>query len=234
MTKAIGYARISPKPGDSELGLEAQHQTLREKAAEIGVALAEIHDDYKVSGTTALDEREGFMSALAALDDGDVLIVARRDRIGRDRLPLAMVDALIRRRGARLVVADAREVDSTDPVEQANAALMEMLTDAFAIYERMMISARTKLALRAKKARGEAVGALPFGVRMEGGVRVRDEAAQKTIDRIIRLREAGNSYRAIAAVLDAEGRRTARGARWTHKQVAAIIRRHEAEAGVVA
>ena len=45
---------------------------------------------------------------------------------------------------------------------------MRRIVDAFGEYERLLIKARTRAALRAKKARGERIGQIPYGRRLTG------------------------------------------------------------------
>jgi DNA invertase Pin-like site-specific DNA recombinase len=69
----------------------------------------------------------------------------RKDRLGRDVVAVALVERLISRKGARLVSAAGEGTDSDDPT----AILMRRIVDAFSEYERLLIGARTKAALRA-------------------------------------------------------------------------------------
>ena len=82
-----------------------------------------------------------------------MLLVAKRDRLGRDVIAVAMIERLIAKRGARVVSAAGEGTDSDDP----SALLMRRLIDSFAEYERALIAARTRAALAAKRRRGERV-----------------------------------------------------------------------------
>jgi DNA invertase Pin-like site-specific DNA recombinase len=94
---------------------------------------------------------------------------------------------------------------------------MRHLINAFAEYERALIGARTRTALRVNKARGERVGAVPFGYRVSGGdpVRLEPEPGEQEVIRIVHeLREQGLSLRAIDEDLRAQGHEPRGGCNW--------------------
>lgn len=93
-----------------------------------------------------------------------MLLVAKRDRLGRDPLVVAMIESAVQRKGARIVSAAGEGTDSDSPSD----VLMRRMVDAFAEYERLVIGARTKAALQAKKIRGERVGSIPYGYQLDG------------------------------------------------------------------
>jgi DNA invertase Pin-like site-specific DNA recombinase len=173
------------------------------------------------------------MDAIAAIQRGDVLLVAKRDRLARgDALLTAMIEAAVRRRGGRILSAAGEGTDDDDPA----SILMRRMIDAFAEYERLIIAARTRAALRAKSARGERAGQVPYGRRLSGnGPRSRkrglptglepDQAEVATIALMVELRAAGRSLRAIARELDRRGHRTKRGKPWRQSTVHDVLRR---------
>ena len=65
----------------------------------------------------------------------------------------------------------------------------------------------------------------PFGYRAEAGELVADDAERATVARIEELRAGGLSLRAIADVLEEEGRRPRRGERWHPKVIASALSR---------
>ena len=83
---------------------------------------------------------------------------------------------------------------------------MRTLVDAFAQYERAMIAARTKSALKAKRARGERAGTVPYGFTSDDAGRLSPCAAERAvIAQVHALRAAGLSFRAIVAELARAG-----------------------------
>ena len=71
--------------------------------------------------------------------------------------------------------------------------------------ERKLISYRTKKALAYKKENSDWIpGRPPFGYHFENGKHVEDVHEQIIIARILQLRQAGHTIRAIQAKLEAE------------------------------
>jgi hypothetical protein len=50
----------------------------------LGLPLATIYEDAGLSGSLSLEDRPGLLEAVAAVGRGDTLLVAKRDRLGRD------------------------------------------------------------------------------------------------------------------------------------------------------
>ena len=226
--KATIYRRCSTQEqADSGLGLAAQLAACEGAAARLGLTVAAVFDDAGVSGSTEGAEREGFMAAVATLEQGDVLLVAKRDRLGRDPIAVAMIERLVGRKGARIVSAAGEGTEGNDP----SAVLMRRMVDAFAEYERLLIGARTKAALGALKRLGVKLGAPALGTgRAEeidaAGRRlvivVEDETRAVAAARTYRAE--GLSLRAVAARLTADGLKPKRGGKWFPQTVAAALK----------
>src|SRR5688572_11437977 len=83
--RAIGYVRVSTdQQRESGLGLEAQRAALEQSAERLRMQLDTVYIDAGLSGTLNVQQRPGLADALNALRRGDVLLVAKRDRIARD------------------------------------------------------------------------------------------------------------------------------------------------------
>jgi DNA invertase Pin-like site-specific DNA recombinase len=222
MAKAIGYARVSTDAqGESGLGLEAQHASVAVAARRLGLELAELHEDAGLSGSLGLENRPGLLAAVSALRRGDVMLVAKRDRIGRDVVAVAMIERLVERKGARIVSAAGEGTESNEPT----ALLMRRIVDAFAEYERALIATRTKLALRAKRSRGQLAGGVPFGhsVGEDGRTLVPVAAELEVLAWVRGRREAGASYREIAAELTNRSVPTKKGGKWHPETVRSVL-----------
>ena len=108
---------------------------------------------------------------------------------------------------------------------------MRRIVDAFVEYERLLIGARTKAALRAKRARGERAGTVPFGFTADAAGRLaKDATEQAALAHMVKWWWAGDSLRDIAAALDAAGHRTRGGGRWFSETVRSALA-HSAAAG---
>lgn len=219
--KAVGYLRVSTdEQAESGLGIEAQAATCRAAAGRLGLELLTTHTDQGISGATGLERRPGLLEALGELGRGDVLLVAKRDRLGRDPIAVAMIEAAARRRGARIVSAAGEGTEGESPTD----VLMRRIVDAFAEYERLVIGARTKAALQAKRARGERAGAVPFGFKAdELGRLVPDQAEQEILELVRSLRTQGMSTRRITNELN-ERHIPARGKQWHPTTIARLLK----------
>jgi site-specific DNA recombinase len=211
---AVAYLRVSTE--DQALGPEAQRVAIERWAQAQGVHVAAVHVDQGVSGGAPVEDRPALLDALAGLQlhGAGILVAAKRDRIARDVVIAATVESMAKEAGARVVTSDGVSAEDTP-----EGKLMRTLMDAFAEYERALIRARTKAALRVKKSRGERVGSVPFGFKAEGMVLVQDPKAQAEIALVRELRTHGMSYRTIAASMTRETGRT-----WHLAQVQRILR----------
>lgn len=220
MAHAVAYLRVSTDAQvASGLGLDAQRAAITSAASRLGLTVASWHTDEGVSGGVSLDARPGLLSALDALRRGDVLVVAKRDRIGRDVLVSAMVERLAVRKGARIVSAAGEGTDGDTPAD----ILMRQMLDAFSEFERRIIGARTKSALQAKRARGYRAGTVPFGYVADATGRLTPTPAEQRVLSLVReLRAAGYTLVAIADELNAQGFQTRRGTAWRHQYVHAL------------
>jgi DNA invertase Pin-like site-specific DNA recombinase len=181
-----------------------------------------------------LSDRPNFAQGyLAALNAGDVLIVAKRDRLGRDPIVTAMIESAASRKRCRVVSAAGEGTGDDDP----SSVLMRRMIDAFAEYERLIIKARTKAALAAKRRRAERTGQTPFGMTIvDDGRRSKksnrpvalapEPTEAAVLDEVREWQAAGWSLRRIARELDARGvRPKSGGPSWSHTSVRSIIRR---------
>jgi len=196
----VAYVRVSTsEQADSGLGLAAQRSAIAREVERRGWCLARTYEDAGASGKTVAG-RPGLADALAAVRNGEAeaLVVSKLDRLSRSLLDFAALMETARREGWALVALDLG-VDTTTPSGEMVANVMA----TFAQFERRLIGQRTKGALAAKRAQG---------VRL-GRPRV---VPPDVVDRIADLRSAGNTWRQVAAKLDAAGIPTAHGApAWT-------------------
>lgn len=221
--KVIGYLRVSTdQQAESGLGLDAQRIACEEYAKKIGCGSVEIFKDEGLSGSLSLDKRPGMLAAISSLKKGDILVVAKRDRLGRDPLVVAMIEAAIFRKEARIVSTAGEGTDSDDP----SSILMRRMIDAFGEYERLVIKARTKAALGAKKIRGERVGHIPFGHKLaDDGLHIEEDELEQDILRQMReLRQNGLSIRDIAEHMNRRGAFNRGQAKWNHASVHRVMK----------
>jgi DNA invertase Pin-like site-specific DNA recombinase len=167
----VGYARVSTD-GQS---LEAQHAALAGAGAE--KIFAE-----KVSG--AVTERRALARAIAALGQGDVLLVTRLDRLARSTRDLLNVLDQVAKAGAGFKSLADNWADTTTP----HGRLMLTVLGGLAEFERELIKARTDEGRKRAQARG-----VRFGRKLKLTPHQRQEAiARKEAGEA--LIEIGRSY----------------------------------------
>lgn len=221
--RAVGYRRVSTaEQAGSGLGLDAQQTAIAAGAARLGLPLADIFTDASISGGLPLEQRPGLLAALDAIGKGDALIVAKRDRLGRDVLNVCLIQKLVERKGARIISAAGEGSDDDGPT----SILMRQIIDAFGQYERALIRSRTTAAMAAKKARGERVGGIPFGYQLAGDGRTLEPHPdeQRALGLLRELRAAGYTFRAVADELNRQGFRSRTGGRWVRQSVHMLAR----------
>lgn len=215
--KAVIYIRVSTE--DQKLGSKAQQDTCEAFCQREGVEVSDILVDQGVSGGTPLEKRDGLIDAINALEDGGILVVAKRCRVARDVLISCLIDHAVKAKGARIVSADG--IAQGDGPE---AVMMRQILDVFAQYERSMIRLRTRAALRQLRKKGKRSGTIPFGFKVDSENNViKCDEEQSTIELIMGLRSEGLSLRAISARLK-EMNVVGRKGSLNHVQVARIVK----------
>ncbi len=229
MAKIIAYRRLSKDDGENGngLGLTAQATAIKDAATRLGMYVDETFTDNGVSGAAPIAKRPGLIKAISALGSGDVLLVAKRDRLSRgDELLMGWIKKEVKRKSARIESA-AGEGNGDD----ATAELMQRIIDAFSEYERSVIAMRTKAALGVLKADGKRYSRFaPYGQRF-GAEGLEDEPDElKVIRRVVKLRGAtkkwptGMPLRKIATKLYDEGVRNREGNMLVHSKIAVIAK----------
>jgi DNA invertase Pin-like site-specific DNA recombinase len=218
--KFVSYLRVSTKrQGDSGLGLEAQRKAVTDFLN--GGRWELIDERIEVESGKSDTNRPELERALKLCRlHGATLVIAKLDRLSRDAHFLLG----LQKAGVKFVAADMPEAN------EMVVGIMAVVAQA----ERKMISARTKAALAAAKARGVKLGGnrgtvITPGIRAKGvavrqersAARARDLAAD-----IAEIRTSGaSSLREIAAGLNARGVPTARGGTWSAVQVKRVLER---------
>ena len=141
--RSVGYARVST----GEQTVDAQKEALR------AAGCVQIFCDV-ASG--AKNDRTGLGAAMAALQAGDTLVVARLDRLGRSMLHLVATVHELAARGIGFHSL-AESIDTTSAAGRLVLHIFASLAD----FERELIRERTREALAAKKRRGEHIGRRP-------------------------------------------------------------------------
>ena len=182
------------------MGLEAQRRAIVEFCERESLAVTgEFVDVETGKGADALERRPQLAAALATAKKARCsIVVAKLDRLSRD---VAFIAGLM---ASRVPFIAAELGADADP-------FMLHLYAALAEKERRMISARTKDALQAAKARGVKAAAL--------------ERAMSLAPLLADMKVRGMSSRAIAAELTSLGVATPSGGRWHAQTVMRALSR---------
>ena len=218
--RVIAYYRVSTTAqGKSGLGIEAQRKAVAEFAVREGFeVVAEFTETETGKGSDALDRRPVLAAALAdARKIKGAVIVAKLDRLSRD---VAFVAGLMAQRVPFIVAELGADADP----------FMLHLFAALAEKERAMISARTKAALAAAKAKGTVLGNPKLAearVKAEESRAAGADEFARTVAPVIRAIQAQGvaSLRGIARELVARKIETRRGGAWTPVQVSDLLKR---------
>ena len=143
----IGYARVSKADGSQSLDLQL------DALIEAGVEKGQIYSDL-ASGIK--DDRSGLDACLKALREGDVLVVWRLDRMGRNLHQLVRTVSMLSERGGGLKVLTGQGtlIDTTTAAGRLSFGIFAALAE----FERELIRERTMAGLKSARARGRKGG----------------------------------------------------------------------------
>jgi DNA invertase Pin-like site-specific DNA recombinase len=166
----IGYARVSTD-GQS---LRSQTEALQ------GVGCARIFAE-KISG--AYSDRPQLAKAIAALGDGDTLVVCKLDRLARSTRDLLNTLDAIGKAGATFKSLADQWADTTTP----HGRLMLTVLGGLAEFERHLILSRTAEGRTRAQANGVRFGRRPTLTAYQRAEALRRRAAGETLTEIARL-----------------------------------------------
>lgn len=218
--KYVIYLRVST---DQQIfGMDAQRDICLSYIAKTGPQSVLEYMDEGFSGSLGIDKRPALLAAVTVLEKGDILLIAKRDRIGRDPIVNAMIERAVERKKARLISASGDVRDDNDP----SSILMKRMVDAFAEYERLIIGARTKAALQVKKKLNQCIGYVPYGyMRCTDNIHLQiNEEEQRILSMINEGRNFGISFRKIAKDLNEMNILNRNGNKWNHVSVKRVMK----------
>ena len=147
MSRTFAYCRVST------VGQTTDNQVREIEAAGFAVDPKRVVEE-TVSGSLAAMERNGFARLVDRLEDGDVLIVTKLDRLGRSAMDVrATVDRLAGE-GVRVHCLALGGVDLTSPAGRMTMGVIA----AVAEFERDLLVERTQAGLERAKAQGKRLG----------------------------------------------------------------------------
>jgi len=147
MSRAFLYCRVSTSSQFTE------NQVQEVKAAGFDVQASRVVEE-TISGSIAAKERSGFQKLLERMESGDVLIVTKLDRLGRNAMDVRQTVERLANDGIRVHCLALGGVDLTSA---AGKMTMQVL-GAVAEFERDLLIERTQQGLKRAKAEGKKLG----------------------------------------------------------------------------
>lgn len=147
MARTFAYCRVS-----------TADQTTQNQLQEIAAAGFTVEPkrvvEETVSGSVAAMERKGFTRLLDRMESGDVLIVTKLDRLGRNAMDVRATVELLAGEGIRVHCLALGGVDLTSPAGKMTMGVIA----AVAEFERDLLIERTQAGISRAKAEGKALG----------------------------------------------------------------------------
>jgi len=219
------YLRVSTdQQTESGAGMDAQKEACELYAKRMGAEIIEFFKDEGFSGSLPLEKRPNLFNAISVLKKDDILLVAKRDRLGRDLIGVAMIESAVCRKGAKIISAAGEGTENNDP----SSILMRRMIDAFSEYERLIIGVRTKAALQSKKKNKERVGYIPFGYKLaKDKIHIEENKKEKDVIKLIqKLKNSGFTIRGIAEELNDTEAFNRNRSKWNHASVHRISKKY--------
>lgn len=147
MARTFAYCRVST------LDQTTDNQVHEIEAAGFAVDAKRIVTE-TVSGSTAAMERTGFAKLVDRLEDGDVLVVTKLDRLGRNAIDVRSTVEALASAGVRVHCLALGGVDLTSAAGKMTMGVIS----AVAEFERDLLIERTQSGLKRAKAAGKVLG----------------------------------------------------------------------------
>ncbi len=147
MARTFAYVRVSTA------GQTTENQLREIEAAGFKVERHRVVSE-TVSGSSAIEQRPGFMGLLAKLERDDVLLVTKMDRLGRNAIDVAQTVASLGDMGVKVHCLALGGVDLTS----AAGRMTMQVINAVAQFERDLLIERTHAGLARAKASGAVLG----------------------------------------------------------------------------
>ncbi len=189
MPRVFAYCRVSTTDQTTE------NQKLEIIAAGFAIEARRLIQE-SISGSVAAKERPGFIKLIDRMESGDVLVVTKLDRLGRNAMDVRTTVEQLANSGVRVHCLALGGVDLTSP---AGKMTMQVIA-AVAEFERDLLIERTQSGIIRAKAAGKQFGRPPalnpqeraaVVARLEIGASIAELAREfkTTRQTIMRIRE---------------------------------------------
>jgi DNA invertase Pin-like site-specific DNA recombinase len=200
----IGYARCST----AEQDLAAQRQQLQELGA------TRVYVDHGLTGTNR--DRPGLREALAAVREGDVLVVAKLDRLARSLPDARNILEELTAMGVSLQLGTSVH-DPQDPMSRLLYTCLSMIAE----FEADLLRSRTRQGMQIAKAKGKLRGKKPkLSLKQEEHLMRLSDAGEHSVAELAELFSVsrGTVYRARERAVRCRDGEAATGLERTQEQ----------------
>lgn len=174
MSRTFLYCRVST------IDQTTTNQIQEVKAAGFDIQSQRIVEE-TISGSTSTSERKGFAKLLDRMESGDILVVTKLDRLGRNAIDVQQTVQMLEAKGIRVHCLALGGVDLTSAAGKMTMGVLA----AVAEFERDLLIERTQAGLERAKKEGKTLG--------------RPAAANR--DDVQSLKDEGNSQSQVAKSL---------------------------------
>ncbi|SFI62828.1 putative DNA-invertase from lambdoid prophage Rac [Pseudomonas guineae] len=147
MSRTFLYCRVSTSDQTTA------NQVQEVKAAGFAIEAQRIVEE-TISGSTSASERKGFQKLLERLESGDVLVVTKLDRLGRNAIDVQQTVQKLESQGIRVHCLALGGVDLTSAAGKMTMGVLA----AVAEFERDLLIERTQAGLERAKQEGKTLG----------------------------------------------------------------------------
>jgi putative DNA-invertase from lambdoid prophage Rac len=190
MSRVFAYCRVST------IDQTTQNQSIEIKSAGFAIEAQRLIEE-SISGSVAAKERPGFTKLIDRMESGDILVVTKLDRLGRNAMDVRATIEQLSSHGVRVHCLALGGVDLTSP---AGKMTMQVIA-AVAEFERDLLIERTQSGINRAKAAGKQFGRPPSLSKEERGAVIKGLASginvtelarefKTTRQTIMRIREA--------------------------------------------
>jgi putative DNA-invertase from lambdoid prophage Rac len=190
MSRVFAYCRVSTTDQTT------LNQSIEIKAAGFAIETQRLIEE-SISGSVAAKERPGFTKLIDRMESGDILVVTKLDRLGRNAMDVRATVELLSSHGVRV---HCLALGGVDLASSAGKMTMQVIA-AVAEFERDLLIERTQSGINRAKAVGKQFGRPPtlnkveraaVMERLAAGLNVTELAREfkTTRQTIMRIREA--------------------------------------------
>jgi site-specific DNA recombinase len=160
--KVFAYIRVS-KMDEGTTSPQRQRKAIKDWASSRGATVVDTFEDLDISAYKRTQRRPGFERMLARLDEVDVIVAMRLDRLARSVSGFSKLLEDCERHHVQVATCDGQ----VDTATASGRAVVQMRT-VFAELESGSLSERARQVHQWKREQGHWVGRVPYGFQLNG------------------------------------------------------------------